>query len=185
MIDHLLLSKADIDRILSRFAHEILEKNGGISKLAIIGIRKGGTRLADRICQNIQQIEGTKPCLGYLDINLYRDDFALQEKIPVVKKTEIEFNIEDTKVVLVDDVLYTGRTIRAAMDALMDLGRPALIQLAVLIDRWLRELPIQADFIGKSITTLSEQNVVVYFGEKDQEDSAIVSEKKREDRRQE
>jgi pyrimidine operon attenuation protein/uracil phosphoribosyltransferase len=169
-----ILGKADIERILFRMAHEILEKNGGPAELAIIGIRKGGTNLAERICHNIRQIEGSYPLQGHLDINLYRDDFALQEKIPVVKKTEIEFNIENKKVVLVDDVLYTGRTIRAAMDAIMDLGRPSRIELAVLIDRGLRELPIQADFVGKAITSSPQQNVIVNYEEKGVEDGAIL-----------
>ena len=135
-------------RALTRIAHEIIEKNTGIDDLAIIGIRRRGVPLADRLAKIINEIEGVSVPTGILDITLYRDDLTTLAVQPIVHKTEVPFSIDDKKIILVDDVLYTGRTVRAALDALVGLGRPKLIQLALLIVRGHRELPIRADFVG-------------------------------------
>jgi pyrimidine operon attenuation protein/uracil phosphoribosyltransferase len=145
----------DMRRALTRIAHEILEKNKGAGNLVLIGIRRRGCPVADRLAESIERIEGVKVPVGELDISLYRDDVTLRQ--PIVGPTNIGFPIEGKVVVLADDVFYTGRTVRSALDALMDLGRPASIQLAVLVDRGHRELPIRPDFVGKNIpTSLSE-----------------------------
>jgi pyrimidine operon attenuation protein / uracil phosphoribosyltransferase len=145
----------DMRRALTRIAHEILEKNKGAGNLVLIGIRRRGCPVADRLAEAIERIEGVKVPVGELDISLYRDDVTLRQ--PIVGPTNIAFDIEGKVVVLADDVFYTGRTVRSALDALMDLGRPASIQLAVLVDRGHRELPIRPDFVGKNIpTSLSE-----------------------------
>ena len=169
-----------IRRSLMRIAHEILEKNKGIEDLCIIGIRTRGVILAERIAQCIKDIEGKEVSVGVLDITLYRDDLTLVSTQPVVRETLINFETTDKKVVLVDDVLYTGRTIRAALDALIDFGRPASIQLAVLIDRGHRELPIRADYVGKNIPTSLDQNVKVILAETDQKDDQVVIEKRQD-----
>ncbi len=165
-----------IRRALLRIAHEILEKHKGVEGLCLIGIRTRGVILATRLKESIQQIEGNDTPLGILDITLYRDDLTLVSTQPVVRETHIDFDITDKKIVLVDDVLFTGRTIRAALDALIDLGRPAQIQLAVLIDRGHRELPIRADYVGKNIPTSIGQNVQVLLKETDHQDDAVVLE---------
>jgi pyrimidine operon attenuation protein/uracil phosphoribosyltransferase len=165
-----------IRRAVIRIAHEILERNKGTGDLCLVGIRTGGALLAARVKRAIHEIEGQDVPLGILDINLYRDDLALVTKQPVVRETLIDFDITDKSVVLVDDVLFTGRTIRAALAALVDLGRPACIQLAVLIDRGHRELPIRADFVGKNIPTSREQRVAVTLGETDGSGDGVVVE---------
>jgi pyrimidine operon attenuation protein/uracil phosphoribosyltransferase len=165
-----------IRRAVVRISHEILERNKGVDDLCLVGIRTRGAVLAERIKAAIRDIEGREVPLGVLDINLYRDDLAIVSKQPVVRETHIDFDITDKKVVLVDDVLFTGRTIRAALDALVDLGRPSCIQLAVLIDRGHRELPIRADFAGKNIPTSRDQNVKVALGESDGTEDAVVVE---------
>lgn len=164
-----LMDGAGIKRSLTRIAHEILERNKGVTDLVLIAIRSGGVFLADGIAQQISVIEGRVVPVGTVDITLYRDDFSgqLLPRHPV-GKTDIPFSLEAKKVVLVDDVLYTGRTIRAAMDALMDFGRPQSIQLAVLIDRGHRELPIRADFVGRNVPTSQKENVQVVFDESNQ-----------------
>ena len=170
-----IMDKENIQRALLRIAHEILEKNKGISDLCLIGIRTRGAVLAERINQCIEQIEGKSLPVGILDITLYRDDLTLIASQPVVHETKIDFDITDKKIVLVDDVLFTGRTIRAALDAIIDFGRPAKIQLAVLIDRGHRELPIRADYVGKNIPTAIDENVKVILEESDkQEDKVII-----------
>ncbi len=166
-----------IRRALTRISHEILEKNAGTKDLVLIGIRRRGVPLARRIAEKIKEIEGTSVPMGILDITLYRDDLSQLEYHPLVRKTEVPFSISDQKVVLVDDVLFTGRTVRAAMDALVDLGRPKSIQLAVLIDRGHRELPIRADYIGKNVPTSRREIIDVSLREIDDEDKVIIFEK--------
>ncbi len=158
-----ILDGSGVKRALSRIAHEILEKNKGVEGLVLVGIRTGGVHLAHELAERVQEIEGERPAVGAVDITLYRDDIKGHAEHLPVRKTEIPFSIEGRKVVLIDDVLYTGRTIRAAMDALMDYGRPTCIQLAVLIDRGHRELPIRADFVGRNVPTSSKESIIVNF----------------------
>jgi len=158
-----LLDGAGIKRALTRISHEILERNKGIADVVLIGIRSGGAYLSDEIAAAIAAIEGDSVPVGAVDITLYRDDIKSHAPHMPVGKTEIGFSLEGKRVILVDDVLFTGRTIRAAMDALMDHGRPQCIQLAVLIDRGHRELPIRADFVGRNVPTSLKENVAVLF----------------------
>jgi pyrimidine operon attenuation protein/uracil phosphoribosyltransferase len=169
-----ILDKEAVSRALMRIAHEILEKNKGTRDLCLIGIRNRGAYLARRLSENIEQIEQAKPLVGALDITLYRDDLTLIATQPLVRKTEIGFDITDKNVVLVDDVLFTGRTIRAALDALIDFGRPKSIQLAVLVDRGHRELPIRADFVGKNIPTAQNETIEVRLEEPDGVDEVAI-----------
>ncbi len=169
-----LLNKKDIERILSRIAHEIIEKNKGTEGLCLVGIQRGGVHLAARLSLKIKDIEHTEIEVGSLDISLYRDDLSIRKHHPIVRTTSIPCEISKKKIVLVDDVLYTGRSIRAAMDALMDYGRPAQIQLAVLIDRGHRELPIRPDFVGKNIPTSRSENIEVQLEEDGMEDKVII-----------
>lgn len=171
-----IMDEEAIRRAVSRMAHEILEKNKGVEHLALIGIRTRGVILAQRLKKAIQEIEGKEIPTGILDITLYRDDLTLIAPKPLVRETLIDFDITDMKIVLVDDVFYTGRTIRAALNALVDFGRPAVIQLAVLIDRGHRELPIRADFVGKNIPTTKAQNVQVILGESDGKTDEVMVE---------
>lgn len=163
-----------IDRSLTRITYEILEKNKGVEDLVLVGIRRGGVYLAQRLQKKIAEIEKITIPLGVLDITLYRDDFSTSRQKPQPGKTDIPFSLDGKKVVLVDDVLFTGRTIRAAMDALIDFGRPKLIQLAVLIDRGHRELPIRADFVGKNLPSSLWEAVSVNLTEKDGKDEVII-----------
>lgn len=172
-----ILDKEAISRALTRIAHEILEKNKGSAELCLIGIRTRGAYLAKRLADCVEKIEGKALPVGALDITLYRDDLTLVAEQPVVRKTEINFDIDEKNVVLVDDVLYTGRTIRAALDALVDFGRPKIIQLAVLIDRGHRELPVRADFVGKNIPTAKNETVEVRLEELDGMDEVAIVEK--------
>lgn len=158
-----LMDSAAIKRALRRISHEIIEKNRGIEDIQIIGIQRRGVPLADEIADHIKSVEGKRPQTGILDITFYRDDLSLLDEHPIVKSTDIPFNITDKKIIIVDDVLYTGRTARAAIDALMDLGRPKSIQLAVLIDRGHRELPIRADYIGKNVPTSNDEIIKVHI----------------------
>ncbi len=169
-----LLNKKDIERIVSRMAHEIIEKNKGTENLLLVGIQRGGVHLAKRLSSRIRAIEGADIPVGFLDISLYRDDLGLRKEHPVVRQTSIPWDLTDKKIILVDDVLFTGRSIRAAMDALMDFGRPAQIQLAVLLDRGHRELPIRADYVGKNIPTSRGENVEVQFEEDLREDGVFI-----------
>ena len=169
-----LLNRKDIERILSRVAHEIIERNKGTENLCLIGIQRGGVHIAKRLSMRIKAIEEADIPVGSLDISLYRDDISRRKEHPVVRQTYIPCDIEDKRVVLVDDVIFTGRSIRAAMDALMDFGRPAQIQLAVLIDRGHRELPIRADYVGKNIPTSGNENIEVQFEEDGQEDKVLI-----------
>jgi len=158
-----ILDGVGIKRALTRIAHEILEKNKGVEELALVGIRTGGVHLAQELAARLTEIEGEALPIGSVDITLYRDDIKTLAPHTPVGKTDIGFSLEGKRVVLVDDVLYTGRTIRAAMDALMDHGRAQSIQLAVLIDRGHRELPIRADFVGRNVPTSLKENVQVLF----------------------
>ena len=169
-----LMNKKDIDRAVTRMAHEILEKNKGMERLCLVGIQRGGVFLAQRLAAKIKQIEKKEIPVGLLDIALYRDDLNIRKEQPMVRRTEILCEVTDLKIVLADDVLFTGRSIRAAMDALIDIGRPSLIQLAVLIDRGHRELPIKADYVGKNIPTSLSETVVVQFEEEGLEDKVIL-----------
>lgn len=170
------MDKPQMDRAITRIAHEILEANRGTENVRLVGIRTRGAPLASRLAAKIASIEG-KPCpVGILDITLYRDDLTTVAHQPVVRMTEIPFPVDGRTVVLVDDVLFTGRTIRAAMDALVDLGRPRRIQLAVMIDRGHRELPIRADFVGKNVPTSLEEIVSVRLEEVDGEDAVVILE---------
>jgi pyrimidine operon attenuation protein / uracil phosphoribosyltransferase len=172
--EKLVMEASEVARALTRIAHEILERNKGTDDLALVGIRTGGVYLAHRLAKRIDEIEHTQIPIGELDITLYRDDLATRKDQPVLRKTSIPFNISDRRVVLIDDVLFTGRTIRAAMDGLIDLGRPAEIQLAVLVDRGHRQLPIKATFIGKNIPTSREEIVQVLLEEDGEEDRVVI-----------
>lgn len=164
-------------RAITRIAHEILEKNKGTKDLVLIGIRTRGVPLAQRLASKIEEIEGVNIKTGILDITLYRDDLSTVSQQPIVHRTEIPFDITGKKVVLVDDVLFTGRTVRAALDALIDLGRPKQIQLAILVDRGHRELPIRADYVGKNLPTSKREVVDVNFEEIDGRDLVLLLEK--------
>ena len=172
--ERILMDQQEMGRALTRISHEILERNKGAQGLALVGIRTGGVYLAKRLADRIRQIEQSDVPFGELDITLYRDDLSTRREQPEVKKTLIPFNISDMKIVLTDDVLFTGRTIRAAMDALIDLGRPAEIQLAVLVDRGHRQLPIRATYVGKSIPTSEDEQVQVFLEELGQEDRVAI-----------
>ncbi|MGI6484984.1 MAG: bifunctional pyr operon transcriptional regulator/uracil phosphoribosyltransferase PyrR [Thermoanaerobacterales bacterium] len=169
-----IMDKTAINRALVRISHEIIEKNKGVEDLVLVGIRRRGVPLAKRIASYISSIEGPDVPVGVLDITLYRDDLSYRSKQPVVHKTEIPFSITDKNVVLVDDVIYTGRTARAALDALTDMGRARTIQLAVLIDRGHRELPIRPDYIGKNVPTSREELVKVKLEEIDGENYVAI-----------
>jgi pyrimidine operon attenuation protein/uracil phosphoribosyltransferase len=171
-----ILDAAGIARVITRIAHEIVERNKGVDELVLVGLRSRGVDLAHRIAVKLAEIEGTKVPVGALDITLYRDDLDRVETQPVVRRTEIPFSINNKTVVLVDDVLYTGRSSRAAMDALMDLGRPRLLQLAVLVDRGHRELPIRADYVGKNVPTSHQEQVQVFLTEEDGTDRVVILE---------
>jgi len=171
-----VLDEAALDRALTRIAHEIVEQAGGGANVALVGIKTRGVTLAERIAAKIAGIEGAKPAVGALDITLYRDDLGLKVEQPQVRSTEIGFPVKGRTVILVDDVLFTGRTIRAAMDALMDLGRPRIIRLAVLVDRGHRELPIRPDYIGKNLPTSRRESVAVMLREHDGVDRVVIEE---------
>ncbi|HKM46569.1 MAG TPA: bifunctional pyr operon transcriptional regulator/uracil phosphoribosyltransferase PyrR [Terriglobales bacterium] len=172
-----LMSASEVERTLIRLAHEILEKNNGVEDLALVGIRRRGVPLAERLSKIIQRIEKKPVLLGTLDITLYRDDLSTLDSKPVVQKTEMEIPITGKSVVLVDDVLYTGRTTRAAMDALFRSGRPKRLQLCVLIDRGHRELPIEAVFIGRRVQTTENQIIEVKLREVDGAEKVLLMEK--------
>ncbi|WP_313798740.1 bifunctional pyr operon transcriptional regulator/uracil phosphoribosyltransferase PyrR [Cytobacillus sp.] len=174
----IVLDEQAIRRALTRIAHEIIEKNKGIEGCVLVGIRTRGIYLARRLAERIQQIEGASISVGELDITLYRDDLSkvTENNEPLVKGSEIPVDITNQKVILVDDVLYTGRTVRAALDALVDIGRPSSVQLAVLVDRGHRELPIRADYVGKNIPTSSSEKIVVELSEVDEHEHVSIFE---------
>jgi len=169
-----ILDAKGIERAIARIAHEIIERNKGADDLVIVGIRARGDYLAARVAEVIESIEKVSIPVGVIDITLYRDDLQVVLEQPVVHKTEIPFDIEDKEVILVDDVLNTGRTARAALDQLMDFGRPRSVQLAVLVDRGHRELPIRADYVGKNVPTAKGQRVVAHVQEVDGVDEVVV-----------
>ena len=177
-----LLDAGDIRRAVTRIAHEILERNKGAGDVVLVGIAARGDDLARRLASEILRIEGIEVPVGSLDITFYRDDIGLRSEAPEVHQTQIGFDISGRAVVLVDDVLFTGRTIRAALDALVDFGRPRSIQLAVLVDRGHRELPIRPDFVGKNVPTRRDEDVAVRLAEVDGEDAVVVSEATRQRR---
>ncbi|MDE4086315.1 bifunctional pyr operon transcriptional regulator/uracil phosphoribosyltransferase PyrR [Planococcus maritimus] len=172
-----ILDDKAIGRAITRIAHEIIERNKGIDGCILVGIKTRGAFIAKRLAEKIEQIEGKAILTGELDITLYRDDLSQKNpgQEPLVQQVDIKHSIKDQKVILVDDVLYTGRTVRAAMDAVMDLGRPSQIQLAVLIDRGHRELPIRSDYVGKNIPTSSEERIVVEMTESDSTDRVTIN----------
>jgi pyrimidine operon attenuation protein/uracil phosphoribosyltransferase len=167
-----VLDDVALDRALTRIAHEILEKNAGATDLTFVGLRTRGVALAQRLAAKIGRIDGAAVPVGTLDITLYRDDLDMRGA-PVIRSTDIPFSIKDKTVVLVDDVLFTGRTVRAALDALIDLGRPRMIQLAILVDR---EVPIRPDFVGKNLPTSRRESVAVRLREHDGEDGVVIQE---------
>lgn len=170
----LILDAAGIKRAVTRISYEIIEKNKGLSDVCLIGIQRRGVCLAKMLKERIKENEGVDVDLGILDITFYRDDLSVLDEHPILNGTDIPFSIQDKKIILVDDVLYTGRTCRAAIDAVMDLGRPKIIQLAVLIDRGHRELPIHADYVGKNLPTSKKEVVHVNITEFDGEDKVIL-----------
>jgi pyrimidine operon attenuation protein/uracil phosphoribosyltransferase len=170
-----VLDAPSIDRSLTRIAHEILERNKGIRGVGLVGVQTRGVPLARRLAQRLAAIEGAAPPVGVLDINLYRDDLSRFADHPVLRRTEIPYDLDDAVVILVDDVLFTGRTVRAALDALIDLGRPRQIQLAVLVDRGHRELPVRADFVGKNLPTAPAERVEVRLVETDGVDEVVIA----------
>jgi pyrimidine operon attenuation protein / uracil phosphoribosyltransferase len=172
----LILDRPAIDRALTRVAHEILEKNKGAKDLGLIGIQRGGVHLAKRLADKIKAIEGVVVPVGSLDITMYRDDLNTRKSQPVPQATDIAFDIKGRSIVLVDDVIFTGRTIRAALNSIMDYGRPQRIQLAVLVDRGHRELPIRADFVGKNLPTSSREKVEVTLVEDGVEEKVVIFE---------
>jgi len=171
-----VLDSDGVRRALTRIAHEIVERNNGVTDLALVGIHTCGVPLAKRIAEAIARIEGSAPPVGAIDITLYRDDLGRLGATARMEPSDIPFDLQERKVVLVDDVLFTGRTIRAALDALIDFGRPAAVQLAVLIDRGHRELPIRADYVGKNVPTSRSQKVRVELGEHGERDAVWIEE---------
>jgi len=169
-----VLDAASIDRSLTRIAHEILERNKDLRGIGLVGVQTRGVPLARRLAERLGVIEGIAPPVGVLDINLYRDDLSRIADHPILRRTEIPYELDGAVVILVDDVLFTGRTVRAALDALMDLGRPRQIQLAVLVDRGHRELPVRADFVGKNLPTAETERVDVRLAETDGEDEVVI-----------
>lgn len=171
-----IMDDAALGRALTRIAHEILERNRGAENVALIGIRRRGVPLANRIAVKMTEIEGTAPAVGEVDITFYRDDLTTRSEQPVLYATRIDFDVTGKDVVLVDDVIFTGRTVRAAMEAVFDLGRPRTVQLAVLIDRGLRELPFRPDFVGKNVPTRHSELISVSLAEIDGEDQVTIKE---------
>ena len=172
----LLMDEKAIGRAITRISHEIIERNKGIEDVVLVGIKTRGVPIADRIGKKIQQIEGASVNTGEVDITLYRDDLKKIDVDPVINGSNVQFSIDDKIVILVDDVLYTGRTVRSALDAIIDIGRPKAIQLAVLVDRGHRELPIRADYVGKNVPTSKGEIISVKLSEIDGEDSVTINE---------
>lgn len=172
-----IMDENAISRAITRISHEIIEKNKGVENLVLMGIQRRGVPLARKIAERIKEVENREILVGILDITLYRDDLSLLNEHPIINGTEINFDIADKKVVLVDDVIYTGRTVRAAIDAIMDINRPQMIQLAVLIDRGHRELPIRADYVGKNVPTSRNEIVHVNVMEIDGVNSVTITDR--------
>ena len=171
-----LMDEKAIGRAITRISHEIIERNKGIEDVVLVGIKTRGVPIADRIGKKIQQIEGASVNTGEVDITLYRDDLKKIDVDPVINGSNVQFSIDDKIVILVDDVLYTGRTVRSALDAIIDIGRPKAIQLAVLVDRGHREIPIRADYVGKNVPTSKGEIISVKLSEIDGEDSVTINE---------
>ena len=171
-----IMDEKAIGRAITRISHEIIERNKGIENVVLIGVKTRGVPIASRIADKIESIEGQRIQIGEMDITLYRDDLSKKQIDPVVNSTKIDFDITDKTVVLVDDVLYTGRTVRSALNALVDIGRPKAIQLAVLVDRGHRELPIRADYVGKNVPTSKNEIISVKLIECDKEESVSIEE---------
>ena len=171
-----LMDEKAIGRAITRISHEIIERNKGIEDVVLVGIKTRGVPIADRIGKKIQQIEGASVNTGEVDLTLYRDDLKKIDVDPVINGSNVQFSIDDKIVILVDDVLYTGRTVRSALDAIIDIGRPKAIQLAVLVDRGHRELPIRADYVGKNVPTSKGEIISVKLSEIDGEDSVTINE---------
>ncbi|MBI2939042.1 MAG: bifunctional pyr operon transcriptional regulator/uracil phosphoribosyltransferase PyrR [Chloroflexi bacterium] len=174
MAERVLMTEPEIRRALARIAHEIVERNAGVGDLILVGIRTRGVPLARRLAEKLEELENVHPPLGELDITFYRDDLGRRALHPVVHRSEVPVDVNDRRIVLVDDVLFTGRSIRAAMDALMDFGRPRAIQLAILVDRGHRELPIRADYVGKNVPTARDEEVQVRLTETDGRDEVVI-----------
>src|SRR5690554_235953 len=172
-----IIDATELNRALTRMAHEIIERNRGAENLSLVGVHTRGVPLAGRLADLIEKFEGVRPMIGKLDITLYRDDLTEIALQPVVKRTEVDFDVHGKRIVLIDDVLYTGRTARAALDALIDMGRPAVIQYAVMVDRGHRELPIRADYVGKNVPTSAAEVVQVKLAEIDEEDGVELWER--------
>lgn len=173
----ILMDEQAVRRAITRISHEIVEKNKGIEDVLLVGIRTRGVPIAHRIAEMIKSIEGKEVPVGVLDITLYRDDLSTLSAQPIVHSTELPNDISGKNIILVDDVLYTGRTIRSALDALIDLGRPKRIQLAVLVDRGHRELPIRADYVGKNVPTAQREVIRVELAESDEKDQVVIAER--------
>ena len=173
----IIMNEEEMQRAIRRIALEIIEKNRGVEGLCMVGIQRRGVVIARRIANEIEQLEGRRLPVGVLDITFYRDDLSMLAQHPVLSGTQIEFAVQGSKIVLVDDVLYTGRTIRAAIDAMMEIGRPDMIQLAILMDRGHRELPIQADYVGKNVPTAGNESIGVFVREIDGEDLVAILDK--------
>ena len=171
-----LMDEKAMGRAITRVSHEIIEKNKGVEDVVLVGIKTRGVPIANRIAKKIQSIEDVCVNTGEIDITLYRDDLKKVDTDPVINGSNINFDINDKVVILVDDVLYTGRTVRAALDAIMDIGRPKSIQLAVLVDRGHRELPVRADYVGKNVTTSKHEVISVMLNETDEQDSVTINE---------
>jgi pyrimidine operon attenuation protein / uracil phosphoribosyltransferase len=173
----MVMSSADIGRVMARLASQVVESNPDLDNVLLVGIRRRGVPLAERLAARIAELNGVAVATGALDITLYRDDLSTVGDRPIVNKTELPADVTGRTIILVDDVLYTGRTVRAALDELIDFGRPRRVQLAVLVDRGHRELPIQADYIGKTVSTTDEEIVKVMLPEFDEEEQVIVVER--------
>ena len=174
MAERILMTEAEIRRALARIAHEIVERNKGVDRLVLVGLRTRGVPLAQRLAAKLEELEGSAPPLGVLDITFYRDDLDRRGLQPVVHRSELPVDVTDRPIVLVDDVLFTGRSIRAALDALMDFGRPRSIQLAILVDRGHRELPIRPDYVGKNVPTARDEDVRVRLADIDGRDEVVI-----------
>jgi pyrimidine operon attenuation protein / uracil phosphoribosyltransferase len=173
-----IMTADDVRRALVRISHEIVEKHGGIEGLALVGIQRRGVPLAERLASSIESHEGVRPPVGSLDITFYRDDLSQVARQPLLKAADLPFALESTTLIIVDDVLYTGRTVRAALDALVDVGRPKAVRLAVLVDRGHRELPIRADHVGKNVPTSRDEVIKVRLGEVDGGDDEVIIERR-------
>jgi pyrimidine operon attenuation protein/uracil phosphoribosyltransferase len=181
MSEHQIADAAEITRMITRIATQIIERNKGVQNLALVGIVRRGDILAQRLAKELERLEGKNIPVGAVDITLYRDDLQLAAEMPIVQASSIPFDVKDKTIVLVDDVLYTGRTVRAALTEILDFGRPRMIQLAVLVDRIHRELPIGADFIGRKIPAARDEIIDVFFTETDDKEGIFITKRPKEE----